>query len=240
VKTGDVIWNYSNPAFKRNEAAPGVGFGGPAGNDSDFGGPGAGPGGPGGFAGGFGGPQGQRSAASESPFVPAAGPAVVSGDAMLVLVRDGSLISFDSLNGVDLTPPISSVLFPAQGSIIAGKIPLEMVFRIEDIGCGVNPDTVQLTVNGEPAKVETSREGIVRFKIVARGANKPLKDGRTEFVLSASDWLGNSSSQTYTFLIDNTLPPLGGPQRSANQQNGQGGGAFGGGAAAGGDKGGGL
>ncbi len=235
TQTGEVTWNYSIPVFQgartasTNRAAGGFGPGGPGGP----GGPPAGGGGQGGSlggldggdgggaTGGFGGGQTGASQAPRSPFVPAAGAAVVAGDTMLLLIRDGSLISFDAVNGVDLTPPSAEVLFPGQGAIIAGKIPLEMVFRLTDIGCGVNPETVQLTVNGEPAAVTVTREGIVRFKIVSRGINKPLSDGRTEFVLSASDWLGNTSSKSFAFLIDNTLPPLGGPKPpTTNQQGG--------------------
>ena len=240
TQTGEVTWNYSIPVFKGARTASASG--GPAGGAGGFGGPGDDTGDPGAGPGGFGppagggriGPAGGQGAGGaqqgpQSPFVPAAGAAVVAGDTMLLLIRDGSLISFDAENGVDLTPPTAEVLFPGQGAIIAGKVPMEMVFRLTDIGCGVNPETVQLTVNGEPAVISVTREGIVRFKVVARGTNRPLSDGRTEFVLSASDWLGNTSSKSFAFLIDNTLPPLGGPKPATTNQAGGGGFGNGGG-----------
>lgn len=228
---GEIIWSYVVPSQNLSSSTTSTsgGGGGPAGaGDGGGGGNSFGGGGPGGPAGG-----GQNTNQVEVNYVPAAGPAVTMGDTLLLLCLDGSLIAFDKNNGVDLTPPSAEMLWPNEGDQISGQAPLQMVFHIEDLGSGINHDTVSMTVNGQPQNIDLDKDGYIRYSITTGGANRPLRNGRTTIVITASDWLGNTMTKTYALTVDNTLPALGGPPTTTGGGN-TGGGRIGGGPAGGG------
>lgn len=159
----------------------------------------------------------------EIKYVQVAGAASAAGDTMLVLVRDGSMLAFDKTLGVDLTAPTVGMIWPNPGDQVAGAPPLELWFKIEDAASGVNPNTVKITIAGTEYNGNYTKDGYLSVAISAVGANKPLMDGRAEIVVSASDWLGNHVDAKYVLSVDNTLPPMGGPPRKANENGGKGG-----------------
>jgi outer membrane protein assembly factor BamB len=209
---GEVGWTFVMPPLTENtESSSGSGRAG---------GPGMGMGPAGGPMGG-GGRGNQSNDDDESPdFVRAAGPATVVDNTLLVLARDGSLLSFDDEMGVDLTPPEVDLRFPNAGDQISGRLPLQMVFEVNDLASGIRKDSLQVTVNGEPVVAELDNEGIIRVTFSQRSGNSQgLSDGRAEVVVTLEDWLGNTAIASFSFEIDNTLPPLGFPRRSDDDNN---------------------
>lgn len=220
--TGDVLWNFTMPVLVKGQAASSTPAGGTGASGTGFG-SGAPPGG--------GDPAGQTPAQSVPTYVQAAGSPVVSGDTLFVLARDGSIFAFDKNQGVDLTAPEVLMLWPNAGDQVAGKAPMELLFKIDDLGSGVNPDTVSITIGGENYLGTFSRDGYLSVKISAGGQNRPLQNGRKVIVIKVSDWMGNMATAQFAVSIDNNLPALGSPRRP-DPNNNAGGGA---GAGAGGD-----
>jgi outer membrane protein assembly factor BamB len=216
-KTGDVSWSYLVRPIGDQTIAP-----------SNAGGRGGGRGG--GLGGGLGGGQ-----TANQPIrvlaIPAAGPAILSGDTLMLLASDGSLLAFDKKLGVDLTPPSVKMTWPNAGDIVSGQPPLELIFKIEDEASGINTKTLKIDVDGQPMDYEFGRDGIARIRISSLGKNKPLVDGRKTITVTVSDWMGNEAQTKFQLVIDNTLKPLTPP---ANNQGGPGGGLGGGGGKGGG------
>lgn len=256
--TGDITWNFVMPPVTTGApaggamggppglgGAPEMGGGGMPGLGAAGGMPGMGaaggpPGGPGrGMGGGVGafGAQPQQ----EIRFVTAAGPAIVSGTTLLVLARDGSLLAFDRVLGVDLTPPEVRMAWPNAGDQMSGRPPFDLIFRLEDIASGVNPESIQVTFDGQELVGELNPEGFYIIRVNDATVNRKILsaarqvgDGRKVIVVTVADWLGNVTTQRFAVTIDNSLPPLGGP-RPRDPQGGLGGppGGRGGGAGAG-------
>ncbi len=209
-------------------ARGGRGGGGMAGGSRGGRGGGGGMGGPG----GFGGPGGMGAGnVDEEPltYVPAAGPAIVSGHTLLLLAMDGSLLAFDKDNGVDFTAPTVKMVWPNPGDQVSGKPPMELWFRIEDVASGVNPESLKITIGGKAVVAEQMPDSYVVVKLSDYTANKAmlgpqrqLDAGRKQIVVQVSDWMGNKSETKFTVTIDNNLPPLGAP-RAASEANRPGG-----------------
>lgn len=224
--TGDLIWTFVIPPMTAGGAVDTDAA--PTGQD-DGGAFGGGLSGGGGAAGG--------AAATEVPdYIQAAGPAAHSGDRLFIQALDGSLLMFSAREGVDLTPPTAELLWPRAGQTVSGRAPMEIILRLQDIGSGINPETVRIYINdNEYGGIYTS-EGFLSVRITAGGTNQPLQDGLAVVKVECADWMGNTLSKTFDLLIDNSLPALGSPPRSTDQQGGQAGGrqGLGGGQGAGG------
>jgi outer membrane protein assembly factor BamB len=249
--TGDTVWVYNFPSTSTGGTPAGGGpGGGPAGGSGgggglQGGGDGGGRNGPGGGAGGGGG-----GAASEAKIVPVygAGPAILAGETMMILATDGSLFAFDKKLGVDLTPPDVKMLWPNPGDQISPLPPAEFIFKVEDFGSGVVPDSVMVSINGKAVAATYDKvTSIVRLTIIAGGKIPALAVGKAKFVIDSADWMGNKSSATFTVNVDASIDrPLGGPPKAGGTTTGGGtgggpgtGGRVGGGTGGGGRTGGG-
>ncbi|MCC7229112.1 MAG: PQQ-binding-like beta-propeller repeat protein, partial [Fimbriimonadaceae bacterium] len=211
-KTGDIVWSYLVRPIGDQSAAPATGQGTPGG----FGGPGRG--------GAGGGTQTQNVA--KVLAIPAAGPAMLSGDTLMMLTVDGSLLAFDKTLGVDLTAPTVKMLWPNAGDLVSGQPPLELIFKIEDEASGINTKTLKIDIDGKEMEYEFGRDGIAVVRISSLSKNKPLVDGRKTISVIASDWMGNQGITRFFLVIDNTLKPL---QRPTGTDTTGGGGKIGGG-----------
>ena len=228
-KTGDVAWSYLvRPIGESSSSSSttGRGPGGPGGAEGPggLGGPGGrGPGGAGGA---------QQTSPTKVLAIPAAGPAVLSGDTLFILAQDGSVLAFDKQLGVDLTPPSVKMVWPNAGDMVNGQPPLELIFKIEDEASGIDNKTIKIMADGQDLEYEFGRDGIALVKISSLGKNKGFTNGRKVITVMVSDWLGNQTRAEFALIIDNTLRPL---QRPANEQNSGGGrGGVGGGGGIGG------
>lgn len=203
-----VVWSYviSPIVVRKPETTPSTGTGGSLGGDAGIGTPGA--------------PGTSQTQTQEAPdYTLVAGQPAVSGNSLFVLTRDASLLMFDAELGVDLTPPTTELRWPIPGQEMSGRAPFELVFKLEDLGIGIDPDSVKVTINGKEYVTRLSNDGFLSVIVINGGANAPLADGRAKIVVQASDWLGNQSSTEFNLRIDNTLPALGGPPRGTSNSN---------------------
>lgn len=166
--------------------------------------------------------------------VPAAGSAVLSGQTMLILAADGSMLAFDKDQGVDLTGPAVKMVWPNQGAQVGTrKGPLDVFFKITDEASGVSEKSLKITVNGKAIDFTYGRDGFAFARFGQGLKNGILQDGRAEFEVVVADWMGNETSAHYSLSIDNDLAPLAAPSGTKPDGGGRpkpGGGGGGGGA----------
>lgn len=156
----------------------------------------------------------------------ASGPAVLTGQTLLVPIRDGSILAFDKDLGVDVTPPTVKQVWPTPGDVVSGQPPLTLIYRLSDEAAGVNENTINVQIDGKDAGFTYTRDGYVQvaFSSLAGTSTTPratgsaadktpkpnpiLQDGRHSVVLTATDWMGNVAKQSFSIVIDNALRPL--------------------------------
>lgn len=218
--TGTITWSYLirpiGVFYQQSSGSTGGGGGTPGGR------PGAGAGG------------GTQDTTPDRIWtVQAAGTPIVSGDTLLVLARDGSLLAFDKTTGVDLTPPSVTMSWPRPGDQVNGES-LEVIFKIEDEASGINDSTLKVTIDGAPLTVEFGKEGVASARFSFASKNKPLTNGRKTFKVTVSDWMGNVQNKEFVLTIDNSLPRTVRPASTTPPGGGGPGGGRGGGPTGGG------
>ena len=145
---------------------------------------------------------------------------VISDGTVYVISNDG-LAAFRS-DAVDTLGPLITDTEPDMGIVINGAPPIHMEGKVTDEGSGVNPDSVRILLDGvgvpkrpegrdnedKPGYKYDVREGIVEYDTPApTGASTvvPLADGRHTITITASDWMGNTASKSWSFTVDNTI-----------------------------------
>jgi hypothetical protein len=165
----------------------------------------------------------------------AAGPPVAAGNSLLLLARDGSLLSFDKTQGVDLTGPVVTMAYPTAGAQITGK-DLQLIFNIADETSGVDAKTISIKVNGQPVDFTYGTDGVAVVEYSDNAPkNKTLQDGRASISISAKDYMGNETVENFALQIDNSLRPLARPTRGPGASPSPGSGGGRGGRGGGGD-----
>lgn len=220
-KTGNLIWNYQIKPFNVQQAQGDASGGGALGGGDLPGGGGAGGRGGGGQPGG-----GTTGTTTQRVIsIPAAGAPVLAGTTLLVLARDGSLLAFDRVSGVDLTPPTVSMTWPRPGDQVS-SLELDLFFQIDDEASGINTSTLKVEVDGKALDYKFGRDGVLSLRFSPASKNGTLTDGRKTFIITVSDWMGNVSTQQIALTIDNALPRT---RPTAPPNQGGGGPGFGGG-----------
>jgi len=148
-----------------------------------------------------------------------ASPVVVNG-AIYVLTDDGTLSCFRS-DEADAAAPLVFGEMPARGSEMSGALPMWFAAYVYDEGSGINPDSLDFRLDGKTLNGFAYDEyrGLVYCRLGGKdttsGASKrtvaepmkPLADGRHTVTLQVADWKGNKEEWTWTFVVDNSLPP---------------------------------
>lgn len=125
--------------------------------------------------------------------------------------------------------------FPNPGDPVSGQPPLFLLLKMEDEASGIIASSLTVEVDGKPLLFTTERDGSIVIRFSSSQGNKPLTDGRKQFIITVSDWMGNVTKQQFVLTIDNTLAPIVIPSSSANPAGGPaGGGSKGGGGIGGG------
>jgi outer membrane protein assembly factor BamB len=152
-------------------------------------------------------------------------PLVVDDGRLLVLGDDGTLTAF-SADAMDVTPPVITAPKPDRGSVINGTPPLTISAYLWDEGSGINPDTLAVTLDGQPLEMSgvpydqksaTVKTGIVYDPVkrrleyntaptVAGQKATPLPNGHHTVKIEVADWKGNIGTLEWSFMVDNTLP----------------------------------
>jgi outer membrane protein assembly factor BamB len=146
---------------------------------------------------------------------------IAVGGTLYVLSDDGSLTAFRH-DAPDSQPPTITRLVPTQGDYLNGRAPFHVSAKVSDDGSGVNVSTLHLQLDGKeiarrPVGTETSeKEGFVwdpndgtvdyftQENDAGRASN--LSDGHHSVTISVKDWMGNTVTKTWSFVIDDTIP----------------------------------
>lgn len=171
--------------------------------------------------------------ASTDPKVPnyltASGVPIAVGNSFYTMARDGSLLCFDRKNGVDVTGPTCSMVFPNSGDQVSGQPPLQLYFRVADESTGIDSAAIKVSIDGTKFNHEYTRDGWIIVKFGQTAKNPFLQDGRKNITVESADWLGNRTVETYSLTIDNGLVPIKLPGSTSTSGAGSGVGGLGGG-----------
>lgn len=138
-------------------------------------------------------------------YVNIASPPVVANGRLYVISDDGALHCF-SPNAVDVEKPIITAHTPVRSTEMNGTPPILMGAVVTDEGSGIDPNSVQLTLDGEPVEAAyQSNTGWVFYRTPVTQPVQPLSDGRHTVAVSVMDWKGNKATDSWTFVIDNKL-----------------------------------
>ncbi|MDX1932120.1 MAG: PQQ-binding-like beta-propeller repeat protein [Capsulimonadales bacterium] len=184
----------------------GGGGGGFAGGGGQNRGGGGNTGGQGNFA-GQGNRRGQRSDNSDDVSLTA--PIAVANGTLFVIGDDGSLSAFRS-DAPDATGPELAELYPPAGFSVSGQPPVTLAAKITDIGSGVDPNSfvVKLDDARVAAQYDPSRSLLIYVtKDSGKIVDQPLTDGRHVISITATDYRGNKTEQSWSFIVNNSLPP---------------------------------
>lgn len=138
-------------------------------------------------------------------YVNLASPPAISNGVLYVLADDGALHAF-SQSAPDNEPPDVTRFVPSRNILIPGEPPIEIAALVNDIGSGINPDSIVLSLDNVPVKHEyKTKEGLIWYRTPYTKPVVDLPDGRHAVKLSLEDWAGNVSVTEWSFQVDNRL-----------------------------------
>lgn len=171
---------------------------------------------------------GNEAATTWQTFGVSSMPAIV-GDTIYVLGDNAAMYAF-STQPFDADPP--QVLNPMlsipnsagkpalmrmdadKPLLVPGRAPLQFVAELSDVGSGVDPDSIRVSLNKqELPKIAIAPFSDITGKLLVTIAESKtrvtlnLEDGLYNVTVTARDYRGNELNYTGNFLVDNTVPP---------------------------------
>lgn len=124
----------------------------------------------------------------QSPFV----------EGRKVWVWDGkkSILHFNNEKGFDKSGPQIKMVYPQPGNIFPVQKKLSMIFRTWDLGSGVNPESIRISIDGKFLKYEYYLEG----KLVC--TPPPNFKGRKLVIVKIDDWKGNITEEIFPVYFE--------------------------------------
>lgn len=227
---GDIVWQYRLQTERFYDLTPK-----PATATNFGGGPGGFGGGPGGLGGGpdGGGPDGgggdvatgTDNAPKKNSYGVSSAPAAIDNK-LFVLGDNAALYAFTS-QSFDADAPriiepsiavnatdrqlLALLLTPDTPQIVPGVGPFYFAAQIDDVGSGVDPASVTVTINDKPVEADRvfygRASGVLTVTLVDPAKGDPaLTDGLKKVVITAKDYSGNVANFSTNFLVDNTAP----------------------------------
>lgn len=145
---------------------------------------------------------------------------------MFVLGDDAALYAFTS-QSFDADPPrvvepsisinatdrqlLALLLSEDTPQIVPGVGPFYFAAQIDDVGSGVDPNSIVITINDKPvdaARVFYGRaSSVLTVTLVDTAKGDPaLEDGLKKIGITAKDYAGNTLNFSTNFSVDNTVP----------------------------------
>lgn len=224
--TGEIVWQYRLQTERFYDLTPA-----PATATNFGGGPGGFRGGPGGFGGN---PEGgienvggdtTDTEPRKSTYGVSSAPAAID-NRLFVLGDNAALYAFTS-QSFDADAPrvvepsiavnatdrqlLALLLTSDTPQIVPGVGPFYFAAEVDDVGSGVDPESVVVTINDKPIEAERvfygRASGVLTVTLVdpAKG-DAALTDGLKKVVITAKDYAGNVVNFNTNFLVDNTAP----------------------------------
>jgi outer membrane protein assembly factor BamB len=168
---------------------------------------------------------------------------VISDGTVYVVSNDG-LSAFRS-DATDSMAPIISDTEPDMGIVINGAPPIWFEAKIVDEGSGINPASVKISLDGvgiarrpegrenddKPGYKFDIHDNVLEYQTIApTGASTvvPLAEGKHTVTVTASDWMGNVATRSWSFTVDNSISRRYVRKRDARAAQNRGGGMMGG------------
>jgi len=140
-------------------------------------------------------------------FTSISAPIVVANGALYALTDDGSLRCLRN-DAPDNTPPKIFNVAPKLGVALSGHPPIQVSAILYDESTGIDPQSIQLLLDGDKVNhtfdVSTLK---LYYETPITTPVRPLSDKRHELMILAKDWKGNELRHTWSFVVDNSLPP---------------------------------
>lgn len=136
-------------------------------------------------------------------------PVSISDGTVYALSDDGALSAFRP-DAPDTSGPTLTNQYPPVGKAVSGQPPVTLAANVMDTGSGLNPDSLEVRLdNTKVAAVFDPTRNLVIYQTKASGkvVDPPLQDGRHSVTIIASDWRGNKTEETWSFRVNNALPP---------------------------------
>lgn len=170
---------------------------------------------------------------------------IVVGDTLLTVSDDGTLTAFRH-SASDVTPPMITPVKPLQGDYVNGQPPFTIRARISDEGSGLNVNTLAVKLDdnqialqkvlgvGTNGFIFDTSTGDLQYTIYPRSGNEvgrttALVDGHHTVTVTVKDWMGNTATRSWSFVIDDTIKRGGIPTTPGGGRSGFGGGGDSGG-----------
>lgn len=152
------------------------------------------------------------------PYTGINGSPVVSNGTLYVASDDGSLSAFNT-RIPDKSVPYVTAVQPIRDYLMPGTPPVEIAAVIKEPGSGINEQSLQMLLDGEPVKHKFIPErGIIWYKTVKTQPIVPLADGRHTVTVMATDWAGNQMKTEWSFRVDNSLRVAPDASKTGTQQ----------------------
>jgi outer membrane protein assembly factor BamB len=129
----------------------------------------------------------------------------ISDKTVYVITQRGDLLAFSSIVE-DTAPPEIEKTLPQSGKPISGQPPVKVSASVEDLGSGVDPDSIELWLDDKAVTPEfDTKTRRVTYETPKTQPVVPLADGAHTVKLSVKDYAGNTAVKTWTFTVDNTI-----------------------------------
>lgn len=147
----------------------------------------------------------QASATDSQPKYPSANvyaAPIVAGGTLFVVSDDGTLTAFRQ-DATDHVGPELSEMVPEAGATVRSEgnrgEGLTYGALVIDDGSGIDPASVSLSLDGE---ADTQAQYHAGQNAIYNTPVEPLKEGEHIITIKATDWRGNTTSQTWSFTVD--------------------------------------
>lgn len=157
-------------------------------------------------------------------YYPVRAPLAMSNGKLFALGDDGTLTCFTA-DAPDYEGPVFTSPRPTQGTVMNGYPPISFSIFMWDEGTGIDPDSIELSLDGRPLPRSTTswelkvadRDGwiynplrrILTYtlpKAPEGQVETPLPDGPHIVQIRAADWRGNEAARSWNFVVDNRIP----------------------------------
>ncbi len=118
-----------------------------------------------------------------------------------------------TLSVPDTAKNLASLELNDEQKVIPGSGPIYFSVELDDIGSGLNKDTIKITLDDEALPEKSvdfdAESGVLTLTLVGRDKGSlALEEGLKTLNITAEDYAGNKMNYTATFLVDNlTSPP---------------------------------
>jgi hypothetical protein len=142
---------------------------------------------------------------AQQAILPATVAPISDGKRLFVALPNRGILAFDTITGVDMTPPTVKMLLPYPGDEFSTQPGAQLLFYLDDLGSGVKPSSIRVLADHILLKHSYSPNGILTVPFGPPTGNRPLRDGTQLIKVAVEDWKGNLSETPFYIKVVNQL-----------------------------------